>query len=230
MTNGSREVGSRDDSSDGDDPEGAADSLAAALRAGAAVYNAGYYHAAHDAWEARWLDLESGTDDERLLHGLIQFTAAVHHARNRNWQGAVGLAESARAYLDGLPSTDREVALTPIRAFLERLADDPELIERRRPIALEVGGTAPTLADLGFAETAVAAGVLAEALEFDEEPVERARAYAEADLEAGRDDSRFITLLFDFVREEEHRGLIYQRLREHVELRRSREEDVEGLF
>ena len=65
------------------------------LRAGIAVYNAGEYHAAHDAWEDYWLDLERGTDDERLLHGLIQFTAAVHHAEERNWEGAVGLAESA---------------------------------------------------------------------------------------------------------------------------------------
>ncbi|MFB6301121.1 MAG: DUF309 domain-containing protein, partial [Halobacteriales archaeon] len=48
------------------------------LRAGIAIYNAGGYHAAHDAWEDHWLDLESGTDDERFLHGLIQFTAAVH--------------------------------------------------------------------------------------------------------------------------------------------------------
>ncbi len=39
------------------------------LRAGAAIYNDGYYHAAHDAWEARWLECEDGTDDERLLHG-----------------------------------------------------------------------------------------------------------------------------------------------------------------
>ena len=29
------------------------------LRAGVAIYNDGYYHAAHDAWEERWLDLEA---------------------------------------------------------------------------------------------------------------------------------------------------------------------------
>jgi predicted metal-dependent hydrolase len=69
------------------------------LRAGVAVYNAGQYHAAHDAWEDHWLDLEQGTDDEQFLHGLIQFTAAVHHARTRNWSGATGLASSARDYL-----------------------------------------------------------------------------------------------------------------------------------
>ena len=77
--------------------------MEAALRAGVAIYNAGEFHAAHDAWEAEWLGLDDGTDDERLLHGLIQFTAVVHHARERNWSGAVGLAESAGEYLADHP-------------------------------------------------------------------------------------------------------------------------------
>ncbi|PSQ33570.1 DUF309 domain-containing protein [Halobacteriales archaeon SW_10_68_16] len=69
------------------------------LRAGVAIYNAGGHHAAHDAWEDHWLGLDAGTDDERFLHGLIQFTAAVYHARNRNWSGATGLAEGGPAGL-----------------------------------------------------------------------------------------------------------------------------------
>ncbi|WP_049923183.1 DUF309 domain-containing protein [Halopiger djelfimassiliensis] len=200
------------------------------LRAGAAIYNDGYYHAAHDAWEGLWLDLEDGTDDERLLHGLIQATAAVYHARERNWAGAVGLAESARGYLDGLPSTHRDVDLPPLRSSLERLAADPELVERRPPVPIEHEGDTPALATLGFRPTAIAAVVLGEALGFDTTPLERARRYAEQDLEAGDDDSRFIALLFDFVREREHRGLVYQRLTDHVGRRRSREADVDGLF
>ncbi|WP_436346971.1 DUF309 domain-containing protein [Natronorubrum sp. FCH18a] len=200
------------------------------LRAGVAIYNAGYYHAAHDAWEAHWLDLEAGTEDEQLLHGLIQFTAAVHHARGRNWEGAVGLAESAHEYLAGLPADYRDVALAPLRSFLEALAADPELLERRRPIRLEHEGSAPTLTDLDFEPTAVAATVLADEFGFDEVPIEQARTYARRDLEAGDDGSRFITLLFDFVREDEHRGIISQRLTDHVGRRQAREADVEGLF
>ena len=200
------------------------------LRAGAAVYNDGYYHAAHDAWEDRWLELESGTDDERLLHGLIQFTAAVYHARERNWEGAVGLAVSAADYLAGLPADYRGVELSPIRAFLESLAADPELIERRRPPSIEHDGEVPTLEGLGFASTAITAVVLAEELGYDEDPLEQAREYARADLEAGEDDSLFISLLFDFVREDDHRGIVYRRLSEHVSRRRAREADVEGLF
>ncbi|ELZ23323.1 hypothetical protein C477_02209 [Haloterrigena salina JCM 13891] len=200
------------------------------FRAGAAIYNAGYYHAAHDAWEDHWLDLEAGTDDERLLHGLIQFTAAVVHARERNWKGAVGLAESAGEYLAELPADYRDVRLPTVRSFLEALAADPELVERRPPVRLVHEGTAPAPADLAFEPTAIAAPVLAGELGYDADPVDAARQYAERDLAAGDDDSRFITLVFDFVREDEHRGLIHQRLADHVGRREARESDVEGLF
>jgi uncharacterized protein len=200
------------------------------LGAGIAIYNSGYYHAAHDAWEEHWLELEDGTDDELLLHGLIQFTAAVYHARNRNWEGAVGLAESALEYLSGLPTDYRDVRLEPIRRTLEALADDPSVLERRPPPPIEHEGGRPGLADLDLEATAIAAIVLAEELGFDPEPVGRARTYARKDLEAGDDDSRFISLLFDFVREDDHRGLVYRRLSQHAERRQAREADVDGLF
>ncbi|WP_394740540.1 DUF309 domain-containing protein [Natronococcus roseus] len=200
------------------------------VRAGVAIYNDGYYHAAHDAWEEHWLDLEDGTDDELLLHGLIQFTAAVYHARNRNWEGATGLAESALEYLSGLPADYRDVRLEPIRRALEMLTDDPSVLERRSPPPIGHEGRTPGLADLDLDTTALAAVVLAEELGFDPEPVDRARTYARRDLEAGDDDSRFISLLFDFVREDDHRGLVYRRLSQHAERRQAREADVDGLF
>ncbi|WP_226040383.1 DUF309 domain-containing protein [Natrinema sp. DC36] len=200
------------------------------LRAGVAIFNSGHYHAAHDAWEDRWLELEAGSDDERLLHGLIQYSGAVYHARERNWEGAVGLAESAGEYLAGLPADSRDLRLEPIRAELARLAADPEIIERRPPGRIEHEGDSPGLTDLGFEPTAIAAVVLAEEFGYDEVPVGRARAYARQDLEAGDDGSVFITLLFDFVREDENRGIISQRLTDHVGRRRAREEDVDGLF
>lgn len=200
------------------------------LRAGIAVYNEGYYHAAHDAWEDHWLDLETGSADERLLHGLIQFTAAVYHARERNWTGAVGLAESGRGYLAALEPDERGCNVGDVRRFLAALERDPELIERRPALALSHDGVVLSFDELDPAETAAAATVLAEAWGYDEEPLERAGAYALADLEAGRDDSRFLSLLYDFVREDAARGVIYRRLESHVERRTSKEEDVEGLF
>ncbi|WP_129114542.1 DUF309 domain-containing protein [Halegenticoccus tardaugens] len=201
-----------------------------ALRAGVAIYNAGEHHAAHDAWEDRWLELERGTDDERFLHGLIQFTAAIHHARRRNWRGATGLAASAGEYLGGLPPTYRGVDLAPIRGYLAALARDPEIAERRRPPALTVDGHALRPSDLDFEAAAVAARVLAEDDDrFDGDVLARAIEFAREELEEGT-RTRFIALVADFAAKAERRELVYRRLREHVERRTQREEDVDGLF
>jgi hypothetical protein len=201
-----------------------------AIRAGIAVYNAGMYHAAHDAWEDRWLDLESGTTDERFLHGLIQFTAAVYHARNRNWSGATGLAESAVGYLADLPADYRGVAVADVRATLRRLRDDPETIERHRPARLTYEGRALSLGDLDFGAAAIAARVLAEELEpYDETVLAAAVEYAREELDGGT-RSQFIALVMDFVTDADRRGLVYQRLEEHVERRAQRARDVDNLF
>jgi hypothetical protein len=200
------------------------------LRAGVAIYNAGYYHAAHDAWEDHWLDLDSGTDDERFLHGLIQFTAAVYHARNRNWSGATGLAESGREYLADLPPAYRDVNVETVRSYLGALGRDPERIERGPAPSLTHEGRALALDDLDFPATAVAAEVLAEEFGYDEAAIEQAVEYARADLDAGEEGSRFVTLLFDFVRDGANRAIVAQRLAEHVQRRERRDADLDGLF
>lgn len=199
------------------------------LRAGVAVYNAGRYHAAHDAWEGVWLALPDG-DDERFLHGLIQFTAAVHHARERNWSGATGLAQSGGEYLADLPAGYRGVNVGRVREYLGALESDPERIQRAPAPPLTHEGAALALSDLEFDAAAVAAAVLAEDLDYDEDVIDRAVEYAHTDLAAGEEGSRFVTFLFDFVRDPEHRGIVVQRLSEHVDRREHRESDVDGLF
>lgn len=201
--------------------------MRSSLHAGIAIHNAGNHHAAHDAWEERWLD--SDGDDERFLHGLIQFTAAIHHARERNWPGATGLADSARDYLASLPSPYRGVDVAAIRAFLASLRADPERIERAPPLVLTHNGHELTLSDLDFDASAITAEVLAEHSDYDETMIERAVGYARADLDDGRPTSPFVTLVLDFARRE-NRGIVHQRLAEHTERRRAREHDVDGLF
>jgi hypothetical protein len=200
------------------------------LPAGLAIYNAGDFHEAHDAWEDHWLDLETGTDDERFLHGLIQFTAAVHHATQRNWAGATGLAESAGDYLAALPDSYRGVDVAAVRTHLAALAADPERIERAPAPKLTYDGEPIALATLDFESTAVAAAVYAEADRFEESVVDRAVEYARSDLDDGEPSSPFVTLVTDFVREPAHRGIVFQRLSEHVARRQRRESDVDGLF
>ncbi|WP_135829463.1 DUF309 domain-containing protein [Halorussus halobius] len=200
------------------------------LRAGIAVYNAGEHHAAHDAWEDRWLDLDSGTDDERFLHGLIQFTAAAHHAHRANWAGVRGLAESGAGYLSDLPADYRGVNVGRVRAYLRAVAADPEHVERVAAPKLTHEGRALVPEDLRFEGGAIAAEVLAEEYGYDEAVIEQAVAYAREDLEAGRATSQFVTFVLDFARDAANRGIIFQRLDGAVGKREHEEQDVEGLF
>jgi hypothetical protein len=201
-----------------------------ALRAGVAIYNAGAHRVAHGAWESEWLTLDKDSDDERLLHGLIQFTAAVHHAHAGNVSGATGLATSAQMYLDGLDDDYRSIDLSDVRESLGRLESDPERAVEDGVTALRVGGVAVTYDDLDFDAIALAAETLAEELaEYEASVVEDAVEYAREEISTGV-KTQFTAMVFDFVREETHRGLVYQRLREHVRRKRQRESDVSGLF
>lgn len=197
-----------------------------ALRAGMAVFNDGRHHAAHDAWEPTWLAVEG--DDARLLQGLIQFAAALHHARTANWSGLRGLARGAADYLGPLPADYRGVNVGAVRAYAAATAADPERVERRAPPALTHRGRRVTYADVDAPATFVAASALAEGTDH-EAVVEDAVRYARAALDEGRPTSPFVTLVVDYVREGQA-AVVVQRLGEHVERRRSRERDVEGLF
>lgn len=204
--------------------------LSTVLRAGAAIYNAGHYHAAHDAWEDYWLNLDDGTIDEQLLHGLIQFTAVVYHGTESNWSGARGLAESAGAYLASVDPGYRGVNIREIEAYLERVAVDPETLERRDPPSIRIDGETVDPKGVSFEVATIAAPILAAELdEYDPEVVDRAVDYAREERREGH-RTTFIALVRDFLGEQQHRPLVYQRLREHVQQRRRRETDVDGLF
>ena len=188
------------------------------LRAGAALFNAGHYLAAHEPWEERWLEAPRGERDD-CIQGLVQATAATYKARTGNWSGAVGLAESGAGYLE---DCDRE----DLQAWLRRLAADPELGERERPPPVAVEGSVVTVEDLRFPAAAIAAEALAETR--GDELLEQAVAYAEADLEAGEGTSPFVALVLSYLREES--PVVRERIADHVRRRRSRDADVEGLF
>lgn len=46
--------------------------------AGIDLYNAGEFHAAHDAWEDRWMG-EVGREEKLFLQAMIQSAVAFHH-------------------------------------------------------------------------------------------------------------------------------------------------------
>ena len=204
-----------------------------ALRAGIALYADGEYRAAHDPWEAVWLglDTDSSPVDEPLLHGLIQFTAALHHARNRNWSGATGLARSAGDYLAGLPADARGLDLDAVRGYLRAFERDPERVERARPPRLTHEGRPVTYADLSVEGAALAAEALAEGEGFSaaaERVVADAVRYAREEHGTGR--STFAALVVDLLAGEPSRAFVFDRLERQVTDRRRKEEDVEGLF
>ncbi|WP_439028402.1 DUF309 domain-containing protein [Haloarchaeobius sp. DT45] len=200
------------------------------LRAGLAIYNAGDLHDAHDAWEDHWLDLPDGSEDERLLHGLIQFTAAFHHAYHGNWEGCVGLATSAGEYLADLPDDYRSIDVSRVRRILAVVAADPEVVERRALPRLTHEGSVVGFDDLDLPAVAVAARVYSEDGPYDEDALASAIRFAEEDRADGVEGGRFESLLRDFVADPENRGLVYQRLEGHVSKREHRESDVDGLF
>lgn len=210
--------------------DAAAPGLVAHLRAGAAIFNAGAYLAAHDPWEHAWLDLEDGPD-ERLLHGLIQVAASTHHARERNWDGVTTLAASAREYLAGLDG-HRGVDLAPIEAWLTALATDPAVIERRAPPAIRIDGVVLMPDGLEFPAASIAAPELAAARGDGETAglLERAADFGHADLDAGKTASPFVTLLLDYLDPDRPTGPVLTRLQDHADRRGQREADVAGLF
>ena len=197
-----------------------------AIRAGIALFNAGAHHAAHDAWEDPWLEYGAGTPTERFLHGLIQYTAAVHHAHNGNHEGATGLAGSALAYLSILPSTYCGVALEPIRHSLGALRVDPDVVSRTDMSPLLYNGEVLGVDDLVWDELIVAATAIAESgSAWDETVIDRVDAVC-------NDPTRhqFDPMLREFITASDNRSLIYDRLTSML----SREErdagDVGGLF
>jgi len=204
------------------------DDYEAALRAGIAVYTAGGHHAAHDPWEAAWLDHPEG-DERDLLQGLIQTAGALHHASEGNRDGARGLAESAQGYLADLPNDFRGVNVGTVRLGLSHLvrtpADPtpPRITYRGARLAPEHLGADP--------EAALRAAVpLAEAGGYDPDPIERGVDYAREAFEAGEDADRFLRFVLDFVADGRHRATVHARLSAAVSKRRMREEDVQNLF
>jgi predicted metal-dependent hydrolase len=178
--------------------------------------------------------------DGRFLQGLVQLTAAVHHARGRNWEGCVGLASSAREYLADVPDDHGGVDVALVRRVLSTLATDPEVVERRPMPELAVDGERVTRDRLGLDAVELAAEALAEERGLDETVIERAAAYAREDRRRGASDEVAATarneaaklerFLVDFATTDDDYAIVYQRLRDHVERRDQRASDVDGLF
>jgi hypothetical protein len=103
--------------------------------AGIDLYNAGEFHAAHDAWEERWVD-EAGPREKLFLQALIQSAVAFHHleigrpgAARRMYQ----MAKEKFARLNtnvfmSLDLADYQAQLDRALSWLTTVADPRELV------------------------------------------------------------------------------------------------------
>jgi predicted metal-dependent hydrolase len=68
------------------------------LAEGLRCYRAREFFAAHEHWEAVWLELDQ--PEKAFLQGLIQMAAAFHHLQRGNPQGAASLLRTALRRFD----------------------------------------------------------------------------------------------------------------------------------
>jgi predicted metal-dependent hydrolase len=103
--------------------------------AGIDLYNAGEFHAAHDAWEERWRD-DCGPREKLFLQAMIQSAVVFHHieigrrgAARRMYQ--LALEKFGRLGARRFMSLDVEEYLAQLAGALVWLveADDPREVE-----------------------------------------------------------------------------------------------------
>ena len=103
---------------------------------GVALFNAGYYWEAHEAWEGLWLAAGRTTPLARFLKGLIKLAAAGVKVREGVPSGVERHANRAAELFDGAVDTfpeRRVLGLDPggLSAFARRVAAVPPTCEQR---------------------------------------------------------------------------------------------------
>ena len=213
-----------------------APTAAAAITAGAALFNERCFLAARDVWDGGnrppdGVDHDengTGRDDERLRRGLAATATAAHRAADGDRSGAAECADDAAAALRGV-ADPQGVALAPVREWTERLAAGPEAEGTAEATRIRVDSEAPTADGLSLA----AAGVAAPALANAGEPGDAAVLASASDFareERGTGRTEFAELLFAYLRSPGARPQVAARLGDHVDREERKRRDVDGLF
>jgi hypothetical protein len=104
--------------------------------AGIDLYNAGEFHAAHDAWEERWMG-EVGRDEKLFLQAMIQSAVAFHHleigrpgaARRMHQMAGEKFARLGVNVFMSLDLVDYQAQLEAALAWLRDAPDPRELVQ-----------------------------------------------------------------------------------------------------
>jgi predicted metal-dependent hydrolase len=102
--------------------------------AGIDLYNAGEFHAAHDAWEERWMG-EVGPQEKLFLQAMIQSAVAFHHleigrpgaARRMHQMAKEKFARLGRSVFMSLDLNDYQKQLERALSWLWDAPDPREL-------------------------------------------------------------------------------------------------------
>jgi predicted metal-dependent hydrolase len=102
--------------------------------AGIDLYNAGEFHAAHDAWEERWMG-EVGPREKLFLQAMIQSAVAFHHldigrpgaARQMYLRAKEKFARLGQNVFMSLDLEDYQAQLDSALSWLLRVPDPREL-------------------------------------------------------------------------------------------------------
>jgi predicted metal-dependent hydrolase len=102
--------------------------------AGIDLYNAGEFHAAHDAWEERWMG-EVGPQEKLFLQAMIQSAVAFHHldigrpgaARRMHQMAVEKFARLGASVFMSLDLEDYQAQLERALAWLREASDPREL-------------------------------------------------------------------------------------------------------
>ena len=100
------------------------------------LYNAREFHAAHDAWEERWLG-ECGPREKLFLQAMIQSAVAFHHleigrpgaARRMHQMAKEKFARLGTNCFMSLDLEDYQAQLDRALSWLETVADPRELVQ-----------------------------------------------------------------------------------------------------
>lgn len=91
--------------------------LDASVQAGLLRFQAGEFHAAHDAWEEGWRAAQGA--ERHLLQALVQLAAAFHQWAKKKPAGAATLFGRARGHLLSVPSALLGVDVSELELDLE---------------------------------------------------------------------------------------------------------------
>src|SRR3982750_2593496 len=103
--------------------------------AGIELYNAGEFHAAHDAWESRWMS-DVGPAEKLFLQAMIQSAVAFHHLEIGRPGAARRMYQMAKEKFARLKTTcfmsldleDYQAQLDRSLSWLLEAADPRELV------------------------------------------------------------------------------------------------------